>query len=239
MICNNCQHENSEKSTFCVKCGKPLVFIKHFDNKKDVNRIVFFYLSFLLFIASYVVINIYIVEINSLIVKTVFCLMITIYTFLNFHEIKPLLRIKSLKYKVIIKNIALCLLCALFVSLFSRLLVKLFEIEEINYFNDFTNSKYKIILTILNVSILPGIFEELAMRGVMFNFTKKISSLKATIIVTTIAFAFLHFSFISFLWIIPIGLYLGYMRAKYRTLIYGIIFHIIYNFSILCYDYFI
>lgn len=234
MICNNCQSENSENSKFCVKCGKPLVFIKYEDNKKDVNKIVFFYISFLGLLAGYIIINKYIIEINDLITKAVFYLMIVIYTAFNFQEIKHLLKIKALKIRIVIKVIILSISFALFISFIFTLLVNLFEINKINYFSEFINSKYKFLFTVTSVSILPGIFEEFAFRGVMFNYTKKIADLKPTIIITSIAFALLHFSFISFLWIIPIGLYLGFLRAKHRTLLYGIIFHILYNFSILC-----
>ncbi|MBK6986473.1 MAG: CPBP family intramembrane metalloprotease [Bacteroidetes bacterium] len=72
----------------------------------------------------------------------------------------------------------------------------------------------------------------------MFNELQKITSVSATIIITTVLFTILHFSLISFLWIFPIGMLFGYLRAKNNSLLYGIIGHFIYNSSIVLIEYF-
>jgi membrane protease YdiL (CAAX protease family) len=69
-------------------------------------------------------------------------------------------------------------------------------------------------------------------RGVLFNETLKIAGLKSTILITSILFTILHLSLISIFWIFPIGLVFGYLRAKYNTILYGVIGHFVYNASV-------
>jgi membrane protease YdiL (CAAX protease family) len=63
----------------------------------------------------------------------------------------------------------------------------------------------------------------------VFNELSKITGIKSTIIISAILFTMLHLSLLSIFWIFPIGLIFGYFRAKYNTLWYGIIGHLIYN----------
>jgi membrane protease YdiL (CAAX protease family) len=95
---------------------------------------------------------------------------------------------------------------------------------------------HALLWAIFFIVILPPIFEELAFRGFLFNQLQKVTSQNVTIVATAFIFALVHFSFISFIWIFPFGLVLGYLRSRYNTLWLGIIIHFIHNLSIVLID---
>jgi len=114
----------------------------------------------------------------------------------------------------------------------------IFEEESLNYFVTYAYLDNPLFWAILFIAILPPIFEELAFRGFLFNKLKEVSSNQVTIIGTAFIFALVHFSFLSFIWIFPFGIVLGYLRSRYNTLWIGMIIHFIHNFIVLMIDYY-
>jgi membrane protease YdiL (CAAX protease family) len=99
-------------------------------------------------------------------------------------------------------------------------------------------SDYKIIFGLIFYATLPAIFEEIFFRGLIFDKLKLIYSVKNSIIISSILFYLIHLvfgTFLSFLYIIPLGLFLGYLRNRYNNLIYPIVCHFFYNFIIFVY----
>ena len=47
----------------------------------------------------------------------------------------------------------------------------------------------------------------------------------------------IHLSIISLLWLVPLGLVLGFLRGKYNTLWYGMVAHFTYNFAITIFEF--
>ncbi|HYF70621.1 MAG TPA: CPBP family intramembrane glutamic endopeptidase [Ohtaekwangia sp.] len=80
--------------------------------------------------------------------------------------------------------------------------------------------------------ILPAVFEEVAFRGFMFTNLQAVTNTKSVIYITAFLFGVIHLSFISLLWLIPIGIVFAVLRARYNTLWYGVVGHFTYNFTI-------
>ena len=55
--------------------------------------------------------------------------------------------------------------------------------------------------------------------------------------ITAFVFGIIHLAVISMLWLVPLGLIFGMLRAKYNTLWYGVIGHFTYNLGFILLEY--
>ncbi|WP_164905463.1 CPBP family intramembrane glutamic endopeptidase [Flavobacterium sufflavum] len=136
------------------------------------------------------------------------------------------------------------LIIALISSVFAFLILNLqeylfdlvnrkFPIENGVYLSD-----YKILIGFIFYATLPAIFEEIFFRGLIFDKLKLIYSIKNSIIISSILFYLTHLvfgSFLSFIYILPLGIFYGYLRNRYNNLFYPIVSHFFYNFVIFVY----
>jgi membrane protease YdiL (CAAX protease family) len=108
------------------------------------------------------------------------------------------------------------------------------SIYEDVYYNPylFHDTSNPFIWSVIMICVQPAIFEEVAFRGFLFNNLEKITAEKSAIYITGFLFGIIHLSFISLLWLVPIGLVFAMMRLKYNTLWYGIVGHFSYNLFI-------
>lgn len=85
---------------------------------------------------------------------------------------------------------------------------------------------------------LPALVEEIAYRGYLQAQLTRALRPQAAWLVTAVVFAASHHSFISLLWLVPFGLYLGYLRTRYRSLWLPMLAHGWYNALVLLVDLF-
>ncbi len=81
---------------------------------------------------------------------------------------------------------------------------------------------------ILTVIFAP-IMEELIVRGIIFQQLKKAFSPLGCIIASAALFSIFHFNIIQGLYVIPLGLFLGYLAYKYKTVLPCIACHMLNN----------
>jgi membrane protease YdiL (CAAX protease family) len=146
-------------------------------------------------------------------------------------EPKPFFDLLKPKFKlkpILLIIVVVILLCP-FVGILARFINHLFFNHNIRYLYDYADSSHPVLYAYIFVSLIPGIVEEFMFRGIMFNALLHLTRPKITILITAVTFSFIHFSFISLFWLIPFGLFLGYLRYRYRTLLYSIMCHILYN----------
>lgn len=91
--------------------------------------------------------------------------------------------------------------------------------------------EYNIFLSLFIVSVLIPIIEELIFRGFFYDAVKLISNDVIAIIFTSIAFAIAHVDFRQALYALFAGVFLAYIRYKYRRLIYTILLHLLMNLT--------
>jgi membrane protease YdiL (CAAX protease family) len=239
MICVHCSKKNEKTSKFCISCGKNISKKTHINHTNHIGKITFFFVVLLLYIA---IINFVEFEIDykkRLIIDAIFASFVLLVAIIDYKNILPLLKLKNLKVKPIIAILLLAPALAYGIENLSSYLNKiLFNEVASKYYYDFIFSSSPLFLTTLSVGIIPSIFEEIAFRGFVFKELFSIFSLKVTILITTVLFTILHLSFISFVWIFPLGIVFGYLRARYRTLWYSIFAHFTYNTSIVLIEYF-
>ena len=87
-------------------------------------------------------------------------------------------------------------------------------------------------LLILAIGVLPGFFEELGFRGWMQSTWRKILAPGRALVLTACCFAVIHFSYWSIGWILPMGLYLGWLRERSGSIWPGVIAHMGHNSAI-------
>lgn len=110
-------------------------------------------------------------------------------------------------------------------------LVLLFPMSEFmtQIFNELLGENVSIIGGFIGVVIVAPIVEEILMRGIILEgFTRKYSNLKA-IIISSLLFGIIHLNIYQFVAAFIIGLFLGWLYVKTRSLWLCIITHGFYN----------
>jgi uncharacterized protein len=240
MRCYNCGTENVPLTSFCVGCGTQLRGEKI--DEKDSNR-KYFVQSIVLFacIVTSIVLPYRIVSdiaaIDSFLSYEFFfsglLLVITIVFF--FLDMKGFLKLFRFSFhlKPFLMIIFGTPFFALGVIYLAKFLSSSFGIESYDYFEVYErHTSHMYFYGILFVAILPGFIEEFLFRGILFNQLLRLTSPKVTIFVSALLFSFIHFSFIGMIWLLLLGLVLGYLRFRYRSIWYCILFHLTYNASV-------
>ena len=164
-----------------------------------------------------------------LIVDGVLSIFTLLYVVLFRGELKKLFRWKSFSVAKIASYAATAVIGAIVVNYAVKWLNKTIFDTESYYYSAFSHLKYAKLVTIVTVALQPAIFEELAFRGVMQEGLNKVTDTKQAIFISAFLFTLLHMSFISFFWLMPFALWLGYTRMKEETIWYGVIIHFCFN----------
>jgi len=186
--------------------------------------------------------SMYFVDIGSdyriyLLFDVLFAALVLFFFFLNFRDLVRLFTFRDPKPGVLaLISTGAPIFAVIIYFLANYINLVLYDQIEISEYFVFQDSPAPFILTIISTSVCPAIFEEMACRGILFNYLEPHAGKRPTILITAIVFSFLHFSLISLLWLFPIGYLFGYLRARYNTLWYGIIGHYLYNTSITLYS---
>jgi membrane protease YdiL (CAAX protease family) len=237
--CHHCNLSIANAAKFCGSCGVGIHVLKNEKLQKSVVYIIAFYLSFLLLaiINTVVFANDYSLS-SEITVEVIFIFMTLGFCFLDWKNILKLYTIKGIDTNILLLSILFPIFSAFFVyygiEWLNNVLVEYTE----NMYSGYVHYEYPLVYAIVFIAILPPIFEELAFRGFLFNQMRKVSSVQVTIIGTSFIFALVHFSLISFLWIFPFGMFLGYLRHRYQMLWLGMIVHFIHNLLVLMLDYY-
>lgn len=86
------------------------------------------------------------------------------------------------------------------------------------------------LMAFLVVVFLAPIAEEILFRGIIFNMLSKHWSELAAIIVSTVLFGLYHANLMQAIYVLPIGLLLGYTAYKCKSVLPCIVIHMINNF---------
>lgn len=234
MKCKNCNSEVAGQN-FCPSCGTKLYYRgKAVEVNSPQFEILYYYGAYLLFIPALSIWSYLSGSQNSIWFPVLFISLVILTSLPNLKLIKrPIIQFKP-KASTLLLNLALAISCAFIVQLVSVFLQTVLNIPFLPLIEEAPfGTMPPLLYSIIISAAVPAIFEEIGMRALLFNISLKYTNIKNTIVITGILFAVLHFTIISFLWLIPLGLYLGYLRGKYRTIWYGVIFHFLYNSSLI------
>ena len=93
--------------------------------------------------------------------------------------------------------------------------------------------EYNVLLSLFIVSVLIPIIEEIIFRGFFYDAVKLLSNDVVAIIFTSVSFAIAHVDFRQALYALFAGIFLGYIRYKFRRLSYTILLHLLMNLTTL------
>ncbi len=139
-----------------------------------------------------------------------------------------------------LKILIIAIISSVFALLFLNIQEYLFDLANrelpINYGVYLLN--YKILIGFVFYATLPAIFEEIFFRGLIFDKLKLIYSVRNSIMISSVLFFLMHLvygTFMSFVYILPLGVFLGYLRNRFNNLLFPIVSHFFYNFVVFLY----
>jgi membrane protease YdiL (CAAX protease family) len=226
--CTKCGEELSDFHRFCPKCGKRAFAVKKTAQiERDVYNVFLIFFSQLAFIIFLLV---YRNNLNSPLVIDLAFAIIAILLSIRFYKLlKPSLSVQHISFLKTAQYAGIQLIITGFTFLLSYILTKIFDLNSSTITSQYENYSFPFIAAFISIAIIPAIIEELVFRGVLFGQLLKLINGKSVIIVTGILFAIIHFNFIGFIWLIPAGIYLGWLRYKEQTIWYGSFCHFIHN----------
>lgn len=234
MNCQKCNAGNNNSATYCSNCGNRIKVEQGIDYTIHVKNISIFFFALLSYIIVLQLTNFCDNYIALLIADTLFAVIVLLFFFLNYKSTIKLFNFRKFKISIIIKLLLFVIILAVAVIIFASYYnQKVLNGYDYIYYNQFKHSPAPLLFSIISISVFPAIFEEIAFRGILFDESYKLAGLKPAILITSILFTILHLSLFSILWIFPLSLIFGYLRAKYNTILYGIIGHFVYNTCIL------
>lgn len=238
-ICGSCGCENNSARRVCVSCGKPRYMLSSEFGKKSVHAFMALYFTLLA-----AIIFIWFAEPGGNGWKGVFWgnvimgVITLFFVAIDFSDFRRYVFPSRVRWRIV-------LYIAFFTPLFSLVVSNLTNWVNLRLFSvDYGtldkvfDAPSPVLYGMLFCAVLPALFEEFAFRGVIFGRGKGVFSLKQTIWASSILFTLLHISVISFAWVFPFAMMLGYLRARYRTVFYGVCLHFLHNFTAVMADYY-
>ena len=232
--CDECGSPVTDHHRYCYNCGAYLgsqaVTINIFNNTA-LRRVFIFYFLYL-FICLLVKHTSWFNSYDELFwVEVVLAAITMFFAWKNRVHILPILRFNNFKWPVLLAVITIAFGASLLVSFSVREVNITFFDSEVSYYDAYKLYYFPIVLMIYSIAILPAFFEELAFRGVMYNYCREFLDERLVVSVTAFLFAIMHLSLISLVWLIPFGFFIGHLRRRYNTLWYGVVFHFIFNLT--------
>ncbi len=232
--CKECDVVVSDDHRFCHNCGAYLgedaVTISIYNNA-DLRWVFFFYFTYL-FICLFVRQSPWFDSYDELFwIELLLAAFTSRFAWINREQIKPVLRFNNFKWYILAGVILVAAIASTIISLSVRELNVTFFQRDVSYYGAYKIYIYPVLIMIYSIAVMPAIFEELAFRGVMYNYCSNFLDERLVVIVTAFLFAIMHLSLISLAWLIPFGIFIGSLRRKYNTIWYGIFFHFTFNLT--------
>lgn len=232
--CQECSAPVKDDERYCHNCGSYLspeaITINIFNNEALRRTFIFYFLY--LFICLLVKHTNWFDSYDDLFWVEVALAFITLrFVWLNRAEMKPVLKFKSFSWKILSGVILIAVAASCMVSYAARQVNVSFFDTDVSYYGSYRIYAYPIIVMLYSIALTPAIFEELAFRGVMYNYCASFLDERLVVAVTAFLFAIMHLSLISLVWLIPFGFFIGNLRRKYNTIWYGVAFHFMFNLT--------
>jgi uncharacterized protein len=232
--CEDCGVTVLEDHRYCHNCGSYLatkaVTISIFNNVA-LRRVFTFYFIYL-FICLVVKHTNWFNSYNTLFWVEIVLAIITLrFVWQNKSEILPVIKFNNFRWDVVFGVVAIAIVASLFISVTVREVNVTFFDTEVSYYKAYKTYAFPVMVMFYSIALMPAIFEELAFRGVMYNYAASFLDERLVVAVTAFLFAIMHLSLLSLVWLIPFGFFIGNLRRKYNTIWYGVAFHFVFNFT--------
>lgn len=230
--CPKCGSHLEPESVVCWQCGSPTVPAEEWEGAYEKYRVLvmsFFSINLLVCLAFnfWPVLNGSIT--GLIIVDMVLFACAAAYAFHMRELIFPILVWNKFSWFRLIVLLTVAVIAAVLVNYGVKWVNRSVFDRELYYYASFRDLPFPKTTMLLLIALFPAISEELAYRGVIQSGLMKIMQNRQAVVVTAIMFAVIHMSLISFVWLLPFALFLGYVRQRTNTLWYGILIHFFFN----------
>ncbi len=230
--CNACGVSLHPDDVICPQCGEPSMPPEEWEGAYERYRLmVVIFFSINLFVC--LLFNFWPPAgetITGLVLVDGFLLSCGLFfAYLLWDEIKPLLRWNNFAWWRLILLILLAICAAILVNYGVKWInERIFE-RELYYYSSFSHLAFPKLTMFLMIALIPAFSEELAYRGIIQAGLLKIMHGRQAVVITALLFAIIHMSLISFIWLLPFALFLGWLRQRMNTLWYGVVIHFCFN----------
>lgn len=230
--CTQCGSRLENEAVVCFQCGSPTVPVEEWEGAYEKYRtLVVSFFSINLIIC--LIFNFWPVAsatLTGLIIVDMFLFACAAYYAYKMRDLVfPLLIWKRFSWWRVIALILVAVISAIIVNYGVKWINRSVFDRELYYYASFRNLPFPKVTMLLLIALFPAISEELAYRGVIQAGLMKILHSRQAVVVTALLFAIIHMSIISFVWLLPFALFLGYIRQRTNTLWYGILVHFCFN----------
>lgn len=144
-------------------------------------------------------------------------------------DVFPLFRWKNFSIIRLLILILIAIACAILVNYGVKWINQAVFERELFYYSSFRHLPFPRLTMFLLIALIPAFSEELAYRGIIQSGLLRILPTRQALVITALLFAIIHMSLISFIWLLPFALFLGWIRQKTQTIWYGIVVHFFFN----------
>ncbi|HRI20546.1 MAG TPA: type II CAAX endopeptidase family protein [Panacibacter sp.] len=238
-LCEECESRVENYQRFCHHCGAYLGSnaeqISIFNNSRLQNA--FFFYTIYLFICLTVKYTSWFSSYDRLFWIEILLAVITVFfTRANWQSLKPVLRFNNLKWYILLAAVSAAIIFSSVVNiLINQINISIFR-TRYSMFDGYRLYEFPMLVMLYSVALMPALFEELAFRGILYNYLNSFLSEKMVVMVTGFIFAAIHLNFFSLVWLIPFGILIGTLRRKYNTIWYGVVFHFTFNITACLFD---
>jgi uncharacterized protein len=241
--CMQCNANLLPDEKFCGYCGLEVAVQEEGVKGEDVFTVIgpalAYYFVTLVVLATYKLTPLFKDGIEGLVVISVIDVIIVLaFWGYFFRALKPLFVLRNLDLKLIFFTIAGAITAAVAVSFLA-------DFINISLYDDVYYSPYlfhdtsqPVLWAVILTCLQPAIFEEVAFRGFIFTNVQVLASATGAVFISAVLFGIIHLSFISLLWLVPLGIVFAWFRMRFNTLWYGIIGHFFYNFTVLVIEFY-
>lgn len=149
----------------------------------------------------------------------------------NWEENKHLLKWPDFSLKKLLFYIILSFITSITLNILIEYINKIIFHQSQFDGSIYNTHPYGKYMMIVSLAIFPALFEELAYRGYLMQRLLNVVAKKEAIYISSFLFFLMHFSIISFFWLIPFAMILTYIRLKEKTIWYGVFIHLIFNLT--------
>jgi uncharacterized protein len=161
-----------------------------------------------------------------------FVLVVLVHARARRDELRPLFREHGFRRATIVSVAGVLLAMALFVEGYFQL-ARWLHLRELRYLDDYRQAHWPLGSAFLMVAVVPGIFEEIAFRGVIQTGLQSILRPGEALLLQAAMFSVLHLSPLMFVSHFVIGLAFGWIRTRTGSLMPSIAAHAAWNASVL------
>lgn len=157
------------------------------------------------------------------------------YLFKNWNDLKTLFifKLQTAATYLMIAAVAVC--CVIFLNMYFSVF-GLLKSEMTNSSSSILKFGWPVWSVYILVSLLPGILEEIAFRGIIYNKLKETFSTKEALILQAAGFSILHLLPTIFISHFVMGLFFGWVREKTGSIHLSVLFHMGWNASVVYFE---